>query len=426
MSLIPGFQKKISDEFSIHIANSEREIDEIVNLNVNVHGEDLEKPMKELYSEHPFREKILWIYIKDISSKRIVSTGVLLPEWCNIQGLKIPICEMGFVATIEEYRSRGLFKEINKIYEEAMKEHGYLLSAIRGIPYYYRRYNYEFSIDFDIPFLISSKKVPESENSNIKIYKVEKENIGDLERLYKVWASDYSVTLDFSTDAFSNKFVSDFSTEFNYQSYIIEENGFIEGFFSIGQYFGEKNVINFVSKLTRKHMISVLNFLKERKKQNLEEDSQDYELMVLTPRNSDFAQFIKSIGGKIDFEWKWQVLIPNLEEFLKIIKPLLEKRIKDSMYKNLTKDVYISNYREKIILKFVEGKIEEVKYEKGYPEPGKFDMRVPDALINKILMGDTSIEEMHKIIQDALYKPESLPLINVLFPTEDSYLLSYY
>jgi len=425
MSLIPGFQKKISNDFSIHIAKTEEEIEEITNINVKVHGEDLEEPMKRLYTEHPFRNDILWIYINDNKSDKIVSTGVLLPEKCNLEGLKIPICEMGFVATTEEFRNLGLFQKINQIYEDAMKEYGYILSAIRGIPYYYRRFNYEFCIPFDQPFIISSEKVTDDPLEDIKIFKAEKENLKILESLYLEWAKDFVITLDFDKNAFSSKFINNYSTEFRFRSYIVEDNEKNIGFFSIGDFFGEKNVITFTANLTRLQMIKVLQFLKEEH-QVSSKRKKPIDLTVLTPKNSDFGNILESLGGRSEPGWKWQILIPDTRSFLDTLKPLLEKRIQHSIFKNMTGEFYLSNYRETYGIIFEKGIIEKITYEKGYPEPGKCDLRVPNALLNKILLGDTSIDEMHEIIQDALYKPESLPLIEVLFPKKESYLLSYY
>ncbi|MEJ2250345.1 MAG: GNAT family N-acetyltransferase [Candidatus Lokiarchaeota archaeon] len=426
MLIVPGFKRNISENLTVHIAEEEEEINEIIKLNIAVHGEDLENPMKNLFKEHPNKKIILWIYVKDIKLNKIVSTGILLPEILNFEGIKIPICEMGFVATLESYRNKGLFQKVNDLYEEVMEEYGYIISAIRGIPYYYRRFNYEFSIPFNNPFIISPSKIPDTELHNIKIYKATIDKLGLLESLYNEWVKDYNITLDYSKDAFTYRFLSKVSNEFRFKSFIVEEDGKIYGFFSIGTFFGEKDVITFSSKLTKDQIIKVLQYLRTKREKSSSEKNQNHVLTILTPENSDFGKIIRSFGGKMDSAWKWQILIPNIGKFLKKIKPILEKRINNSLFKNLTLDFRLSNYRETFILKFKKGNIFNILNEKGYPEPNICDLRVPYSFINKIILGDCSIEEMHYIIQDALFKPESLPIINVLFPKKDSYLLSYY
>ena len=112
--------------------------------------------------------------------------------------------------------------------------------------------------------------------------------------------------------------------------------------------------------------------------------------------------------------------------FFQSIKPILEKRVKDSIYQGISRNIIISNYSENIELTFVNGKIANIRQYKGYPNEQECDLRIPGSLLFKLLLSDKSIEEINYIIDDAIVKPASKILIEVLFPKKVSYPDTYY
>ena len=57
------------------------------------------------------------------------------------------VAMLEMVATHPEYRHRGLVRAQIRRFHEVVRERGFDLSLIEGIPYYYRQYGYGYAID---------------------------------------------------------------------------------------------------------------------------------------------------------------------------------------------------------------------------------------------------------------------------------------
>ena len=106
------------------------------------------------------------------------------------------------------------------------------------------------------------------------------------------------------------------------------------------------------------------------------------------------------------------------------MKEILEKRLANSEYKYLNKNVRISNYQETVNLIIKNGIIEQILLIKGYPELQNIDLRIPNGFLYKLLLGDRTIEEINYILKDAIVKDSSESLMEIMFPKNPSYLSS--
>ncbi len=415
-----GFFTKLDEQFSLRISNdSNEDYIKILELNVAVHGEEIKEYIKRIYKEHPKKKDIFWFYIEDNNTSQIISSLTLLPlEW-QFEGIIIPVCEMGFVGTLKEYRGKGLIDKLNGFYERVMMERGYLLSCIRGIPYYYRRFGYEFVLSLDERFSLSPNKIPPMELSHIDIRKASRKDIGYIENLYNSNSNSFLISNNFDTESFYFKFMNDSFDDNKLSAYIIEENGKPEGYFLIGMSFDNKVYTIITPQLSPPQMIKLLQHINEYPKKE-----QDLNLNVA--EFSEFGKFILSIGGKLQSNYGWQIKVPDLKRFFESIKVVLENRIEKSKFNNLSKTVIFSDYKQSIELIFNNGKIEAIKSESAYPDDEKCDVRIPGAMLLKLLLGDKTVDEINYIVKDARINPSSKKLIETLFPKVNSIPDTYY
>jgi len=173
--------------------------------------------------------------------------------------------------------------------------------------------------------------------------------------------------------------------------------------------------------LTYQQMIKILQFVK-----TIHENKKNSDIQLHARQDLEFGKFVLNLGGKPLSRYGWQLKIPNLELFFKSIKSIIEERIKNSIYKDFSGSVIISNYRNTIELNFVNGIITEIKLMKGYIDPEEYDVSIPGPLLFKLLLSDKSMEEINYIIDDAIVKPSSKLLIDVIFPKMTSYPDTYY
>jgi hypothetical protein len=364
---------------------------------------------------------MLWFYIDNNESNQSISGITLMPLVWKIGGISIPICEMGFVSTLENYRGMGFIKKMNELYERSMSERGYIMSVIRGIPYYYRRFDYEFAIPLDVRIHLSPDKVPLDDLNYILIRKATSKDIGFIKEQYNSFYNQFYIINSFNEEGFIHRYLNDKFDETILSTYILEEHGQSVVYFSIGKSFDNKAFTIITPHLSNLQMIKVLQYVKE-----LNEKSNNSIIPLNVRYDVDFGKFIIQLGGITHQSYGWQIKIMNLKLFFELIKPIIESRIQNSEFKELTRNVVISNYNENIELIFKKGKIIKINMKKGYPDENECDIRIPGALLNKLILSDKTIDEINYIIDDAIVNPSSKMLINVLFPKKISYPDTYY
>ena len=415
-----GFFAKLDKQFSLRIStDGNEEFTRILELNIAVHGEEIKDYIERIYKKHPKKKDILWFYIEENSTGQIISSLTLLPlEW-QFEGILLPVCEMGFVGTLKEYRGKGLVGKLNEFYERVMMERGYLLSCLRGIPYYYRRFGYEFVLSLDERFSLSPNKIPSMELSYVEIRKASHKDIGYIENQYNSNSNNFLISNSFDTESFYFKFMNESFDDNKLSAYIIEENGKPEGYFLIGMSFDNEVHAIITSQLSPPLMIKLLQHLNEYPKK-------EKDLILNVAEFSGFGKYILSIEGKLQSNYGWQIKVPDLKQFFESIKVVLENRIEKSKFNNLSKTVIISDYKQSIELIFIKGKIEDIKIKSGYPDAEKCDVRIPGAMLLKLLLGDRTVDEINYIVKDARTNPSSKKLIEILFPKVNSIPDTYY
>ncbi len=396
------------------------ELQRFISFNDAVHQEkSLKKYINRLFLEHPKRDEIYWIYIEENDSNKMVSSIVLAPlEW-DFDGTLIPVCEMTLVGTLTEYRNRGLIGILNQLYEDIMEHKGYIFSVIRGIPYYYRKFGYEFALNLDERILLNKNQIPSKEVEEVSIRKATRQDLDFIKSIYNNQNEKFFITNRFNRNNFYFKFMDvDFDNNFS-STYLIEVRRKLKSFFSISMSYDSIGYSLVVPEVNEECMVKIVQFVNTL---NKEKD----QIVFQVNSDTKFSQYICSIGGTKNLGYGWQIRIPNIKKFLHAISPVLEQRIKRSSRKGLTQDVVISDYKKIFTLIFKNGKIEDIDIKKGYPFPGSCDVQIPNSFLIKLLLSNRTFEEIKYIVTDSILKPGSEDLIKILFPKKPSLPNTYY
>lgn len=419
-----GYSYKIDDQFTLRVTtggiDNKEVLSRILDLNITVHGEHTREYIESLFLEHPRREEVLWLYIEANDTGIIVSGLTLCPLVWNIGDLTIPICEMGFVGTLEVYRGKGYIIKLNEVFEKAMAERNYVFSVIRGIPYYYRRFGYEYVFPLDDRITLSSNNIPEKEYKNLKVRRANLQDLNLIQTLYENFHKQFYIVNKFDREGFVYRFFKEKFNDNRLSTYIIEDSGQSVAYFSIGMSHDNIAYTINVPRLSYHQMIKILQFVK-----NIHENKNNSDIQLHIRHDSEFGKFVLQLGAKAP-SYGWQLKIPNLELFFKSIKSIIEERIKNSIYKDFSRKIIISNYRDTIELIFTNGLITKITLIEGYYDPEKCDVSIPGSLLFKLLLSDKTMEEINYLIDDAIVKPSSKLLIDVMFPKKVSYPDTYF
>lgn len=423
MVIIKGHSTKIDEQYSLHIAekDNKQEFQQILELNVKVHGEPVRGYLERVYNDHPRRDSLYSFYVKDNIVDQIISGLILMPlEW-SFGGKILSICEMGFVGTLEEYRGKGFITLLNEKYEQLMAEKGYIISVIRGIPYFYRKLGYEYAIPLDHRIKFSISAIPLEKLQTLNIRKANPNDLKFISEKYREFHKNFFISNKFDEDEYLLKFINDNYNDFKTSTLLISENGIPVGYFTFGRSYDDLGYDIKHSKINHEMCVKILQFVKNTHKSEIET-----EIIIAIREETELSDFLIKLGGISYNTYGWQVKIPNLKLYLEELKPILEKRVRDSKFNGLTQKVKISNYEEIIELYFKYGILSSVNTVKEYPEEGSCDIRIPEPFIFKLLLGDKSMEELNYIIKDAMIIYNSKNLIDALFPKMKSFGDSYY
>ncbi len=413
-----GSRIPLDENQTLKIAKiTEVEVKRIGEFNKKVFGNKIQEFVERVILRHPRKEKCVWFYIEENKTKEIISSLALLPAEWIMEGSVLPYCELGFVGTLEEYRGQGLIETIYEYYKQVVDNQEFIFSALRGVPFFYRRLNYEFALPLDNLFSLPLSLVPTDHLDHLIIRKASEEDLPFIAQEYEKITKNLCIATKFNREIFQFRNMNAEFNENKFSAFMLEDKEKQGAYFTVGIPIERKGMgIMQTSAQTPSHMIRILQFVKQACD---EKDLQ--EILYCGNEKSSFGQYIVSLGGVFDQRWAWQVHIPDLKRFFQGIQTVLEKRISQSTFNRMTQTVKISNYHETVELVFVEGKITKIDVIKGYLDRKECDVSIPGGILTKLLLSDRTVKEISHIVKDAFVKQDSAKLIDVLFPKRESY-----
>ncbi|MCE7736236.1 MAG: GNAT family N-acetyltransferase [Candidatus Heimdallarchaeota archaeon] len=421
-TLTRGYSIALEDNLILKIAAEISEIEKIAAFNVLIHQEPLYDYMISLFTEDPLREESYWLYIEDSKSGEILSSLILLPNYWSIGGVEIKIAEMGFVGTLEEHRGKGLYRILNTFYEKLMKQEGLFLSVLRGIPYFYSKYGYGFSLPTDTGYCLNVENFEFTENKGeFEFRRAIDSDFGTIEKMYNEIFDHCLVYATFDREGFQYRYNSKQKRENFGITYVVLKNGKITGFFTLTSVSIDRPTqpdIFLISQMDISAIKEIIHFIVETFEVkdticfNVSDDMITYKKLI--------ELGVEPLSG-----WKWQVKITNLGWFINNILPILQKRLSESSFSSKTDNISISNYEEIVYLRIEKGELTIAKTVKQYPDHN-ITIRVPFNYFPMFVFGEKSYEEIKNIIPDIMIAPESRELSEILFPKSPSYPIYRY
>ena len=159
---------------------------------------------------------------------------------------------------------------------------------------------------------------------------------------------------------------------------------------------------------------AVLKFFKEQGEKKINLD---------LPQNNKFVKFVKRYDAEWNRWYSWQIKILDEVQFLAAIKPVLEKRLADSIYQDDKLDFYYDNFKDWIKIEVANGQINFSKEERN---EAKWDFNLSPQGATKLFFGEASMEEINKFLPDCQVDKKYQDLIDVLFPELESHFYMTY
>jgi hypothetical protein len=424
----------LPDGLEFGTIETDEELEELIKFNSTIHepqdGEELRRIIENLPG---FGREMNW-FVRDVDKGVIVSTLNGIPSTWAYAEIPIRNLELGFVGTMPEYRNRGLVRALyQEFFEKEFHRGKYEISTIQGIPYYYRQFGYDFLIPawrsiFLMPSQISANTPKEKPAwMKLSVRRAAKKDIDAIISLYEEMRSRTLISTPRSRELWEIQERSRREYDKEFTTYLVRRGTDIEGYFRLVVRENKTDpAAGFLDVIESsiKTYDGVRRTLEYLRKQCTEKNLPRFALSGALVSN--LSKVGLDLNGVLSRGWKHQLRIPDMVRFLKRVRPVLEKRLRKSMFEGLTQEVTINTYRHCYVLDFRGGKIKQIK-DFGIHEDGKnLSFRAPPHDFIRLLLGQYTIEELNQQNIDFLVSGPVKSLISTLFPKQESFIGYYY
>lgn len=386
--------------------------------------------------EHPTCQASDFTLVEDIKNGQIVSTMNLISQIWSYGGVSFKVGRPELVGTLIEYRNRGLVRAQFDAIHALSAERGELLQAITGIPYYYRIFGYEMALDLEGGRAGFLPHIPKLKEKEIEPY-----------QLRPAVEADLPFIADLHTQAEKRYLVSCLRDEKIWRYELLGST--------------DKNINRRELRIIETPQGDTVGYLSHPSfSWGPMMVTQDYELKpgvswaAVTPsvirylqtvgetytKESEEKEFIQSFGFWLGGEhpvyqvipdrlprvrppYAFFVRVPDLPGFLRLIGPVLEKRLAESPLCGHTGEIKITFYREGVRLAFKDGKLTTAEAYQPTPVGHSGDAAFPELTFLQLLFGRRSLDDLRYIFADCWTSNDDVSvLLNILFPKCSSHV----
>ena len=374
-----------------------------------------------------------WFIAEEKDNLEIVSAFALIPWNWEIAGIRLKIAEMGIVGTNELHRGKGLMRILNTEFDNTLVNESYDIAVIQGIPGFYHKFGYRYAIPMENHINLDINHIKEDFNS--EAYSI---RIADLNDLHFLMGEDEKYR--------KTKFVSVYREKKNWEyllthsrnteygsDYLVIEND-NEKYYSRLPFwgFGKGLCVSEISEnVPELALKQILYYLKQKA---IEQAKPFIRINLLN--ESSLGELAMNLGAEKSKSYAWQVKIVDRINFLRKIIPIMECRLNNSDYKNLSEVIRLDLYSEAIDIEFKNGKIVSIGKSSNSEIENTFC--IPSDLFDILILGHRSWEELQFVRPDiapaSLYLNPELnfseiivgKIIDVLFLKENSWVYVQY
>ena len=424
----------LPDGFEFGIVQTDDEVEELLKFQSIVHPNDDVEELRRQMEQLPGFGREMNYYIRDLDENKIVSAINSYPFIWNYENIPLRNLELGWVSTLPEYRRQGLQKLLYSYFNNLLIEGNYDISSIQGIPYFYRQFGYDFVLPMNRTVWVRTTQIPSvneaisPEYMKLKIRKAEKKDIPSMIELFDALNQRLLVYATRSRELWEIQESMKKQFENNFQSFVVLDGSKIIGYFRIVLEINKEGPLNkslltiIESNITTYGGVQrVIQFLYNEAVQN------DIPLIGSQgPSFNPLSHVLAALGGQEKVQWKFQIRIPNMTRFLQKITPVLEKRLKGTMFEGLTYDVKMNTFQNCYSLKFVNGKISEVTNLGPQEVRESLAFRSPPNDLVRLVLGAYSIEELEQNNIDFIVRGDVRLIAETLFPKKESSVYYYF
>ncbi len=414
------------------------DVDRLVEFFVRVFGED-EGDIAEnigiwvrdlLTLENNGPDRRTGFLVEDESSGRIASALVSIPQTWTYAGIPILVGRPESVATDKEFRNKGLVRALFDEFHRSSQARGDLLQGITGIPWFYRQFGYEMTVEFGgsrCAYETQVKAAAQVEKAGRSVRPAARDDIPFLHDLYQASGSRYLLHCPLSPDWWLTELERKHPDNLEKTGVFILEAADKQpaGFFIISRELDEKAVfLRYVEIQSGIDWCDYMPLVIEQvwsfgQELAAKAGSQCSRLAFGLGSQHPAYQAAAPYLPEYRRPYNWFLRVPDLPKLIQRIAPVLEKNISNSPFSGYSGNLKISFYKSDLHIEFQSGAL--IKAERAPASVWHAaDVCFPDLTFLQLLFGYRSSRELSDFFADCRVSEKFIPLLDALFPKQNS------
>jgi hypothetical protein len=410
-------------------------------FNLRIHSDNPDEPevflthwTRDLMrGEHPTtKASDFTLVVDEKEGGKIVSSMNLIGQTWTYGGIPFAVGRPELVGTDEAYRRRGLVRAQFATIHALSAAKGQMVQGITGIPWYYRQFGYEMTVNLD-----GGRKHPLDLHKEIKPAEAE-----EAYRIRPALADDIPLLTELYGAFCAPSLLSRLRDEQIWRYEMVEahrESAYARHFYVIetaegapvayAEYYywnRQLHVREFAALPGHSWRAAALFLLRHLTRKAAERSaSQEKSVRNIVFHFGSDHPVYDALARELpitDPPYCWYMRVADLPGFLQHIAPVLERRLAESIMAGHSGTLKLNLYRQRLALRFEAGKLAEIgDYEGKRLEEG--DAAFPEFTFLHLLFGHRSLAELRYIFVDCWANEEATVLLPILFPKRPSHLI---
>lgn len=367
----------------------------------------------------------VWVVVDPAADDRIVSALLLIPQTWRYEDVKFGVGRVELVATDKDYRRRGLVRRMMDALHQRSTALGHPVQAITGIPYFYRQFGYALTVDLGTRAALALSAIPALKDDETSKYTLRAATVDDAAKLV-AWDDYFSQSALLTVVRDEAQWRYDIAGRHPAAAMtiqiIVDREGQDVGHVALRMSVDrpecqidtyvvgdQASYLDTFDDVFRAIKDQIMAFYAEREPdapQHIRIESTSHETVDTLVRKL-FPSVMMSHA------YAWYLRVPDKVAFLKVISPVLERRLAGSGANRHTGTLRIGFYaREAVAIQFEDGRIVGIEAIPG----DEVDAGFPDHTFLHVLFGQHTVLDLRAIYPDVWANRKAQVLIDILFP----------
>ena len=407
-------------EFTFRTAHVNEDFTRLKNLFDAVFGEKekVGQLATTLLQHYPNTKPKYWFLAEHKASGELAAAFTLIPWQWRWFGQTLNVAEQGIVATLPKYQGLGLQTRLNKLFDQSVATDGFDLAIIQGIPGFYHKFGYHYSLPIDNHVNLEWRQIPAIKEPRAQFRLATEQDIDFLMEQDEITAAHFESSNFRNRETWQYLLTHSKATEYGSDFWIAESDNTATAYFRrCYTGFGDGMIVSEASEnIPYTLAIELLNFLKQENTKH----NKPYLRLNLS-NQSCLSKIAHQLGAPIGNPYGFQIKIPCLLNWLIKQETLLTERLLSSEQADFTGIFRLDFFQQAVDIQIINGSVKRIHDADEESEPTA-SACIPTDLAPALLLGRHHWQELRQTRPDIFgHSRQSERLLEIMLPVISSW-----